>query len=487
MTDSFAALDATAQADLVRNGEATPAELVEAAVQRAERLNPELNAIIHEFYDEAVAEANGDLPDGPFKGVPFVFKDLGAGYAGQPMHLGNQALKDADFRLPMDTFLAQRFRAAGFVVIGKTNTPEFGILPTTEPRAYGASRNPWDPSRSTGGSSGGSGAAAAAGIVPVAHANDGGGSIRIPASANGLVGLKPTRARTSQGPLIGDSMSGLTEELVVSHSVRDTAAILDAVHGMGPGDPYTAPAPARPYVEELGSDPGRLKIGFSSTPAAEVDVHPECVAALEAATKLLESLGHELVPASPVEMAVAVGGDEGVDIFDSFLTRWSAGQAQLAEQLSLIVGRELTADDFEPLTWTLIEIGRARSAPRYLLDVGMHQGLSRMVAGWFESGFDLLVTPTMAEPPVPLGTHDDSGPDPMDAFHRARSQGAFTALGNITGAPGISLPMHWTPEGLPVGIHLASKFGREDVLIAVASQLEAAQPWADRRPALFAA
>ena len=238
--------DATAQAELVRSGEVSPVELVEAAIAAAERLNPELNAIIHEFYDQAREEAEGDLPDGPFRGVPFLRKDLGAPMAGEPMHLGMQLLKDADFRSPVDSYLGIRFRDAGFVTIGKTNTPELGIQPTTEPKAYGATHNPWNLDHTPGGSSGGSGAAVAAGIVPVAHANDGGGSIRIPASHNGLVGLKPTRARTSQGPLIGDALSGLTEELVVAHSVRDVAAILEAVHGPAPGRPLLRPGAASP-------------------------------------------------------------------------------------------------------------------------------------------------------------------------------------------------------------------------------------------------
>src|SRR3954464_3123284 len=277
MSDDLARLDATAQAELVRNGEVSPPELVDAAIERIEASNGELNAVIHKLYDEGREAAAAELPDGPFKGVPFLLKDLGAAFAGQPLHMGMQYLKDADFRAPVDTYLAERFRQAGFVTIGKTNTPELGILPTTEPKAYGPSRNPWDVSRSTGGSSGGSaaggasgggsgapapagGGACAWGMVAVAHANEGGGAIRIPASECGLVGLKPTRQRISEGPIIGDNMSGLTVELVVSRSVRDTAAILDAVHGPAPGDPYVAPAPERPYVDELEADPGKLRI-----------------------------------------------------------------------------------------------------------------------------------------------------------------------------------------------------------------------------------
>ncbi|MDQ2622473.1 MAG: amidase family protein, partial [Actinomycetota bacterium] len=248
MSDETAGLDATGMAELVAAGEVSPQELIGAAIKRAEELNPELNAIIHPFYDEAMEEAGGDLPDGPFRGVPFLRKDLGAALAGEPLHMGSRLLKEIDFRSPFDSTLALRFRNAGLVTIGKTNTPEWGILPTTEPVAYGATRNPWDPTRSPGGSSGGSGAAVAAGIVPVAHANDGGGSIRIPASVNGLVGLKPSRARVSESPAAGDTMSGLVSEFVLTRSVRDMAALLDWVSGPEPGDPYAALPPERPYV-----------------------------------------------------------------------------------------------------------------------------------------------------------------------------------------------------------------------------------------------
>ena len=483
MTAELATLDATAQAELVRSGEATPAELVDAAIERVERLNPELNAVIHELFDEARAAAAGELPDGPFKGVPFLLKDLGAAFAGQPLHMGMKLLKDADFKAPVDTTLALRFRAAGLVTIGKTNTPEIGILPTTEPDAYGPTRNPWNPERTPGGSSGGSAAAVAAGLVPIAHANDGGGSIRIPASCNGLVGLKPTRQRVSEGPMIGDNLSGLTAELCVSHTVRDTALLLDAVHGPAPGDPYAAPAPARPYLEELEADPKGLHIGFAIAPAVEVDVDPACVEVVEKTAKLLESLGHEVGLGSPTDAAAAAGG--GLDIGDTFLTRWAAGQAMVLDTLGLAFGRQIREDEVEPLTWALAQIGRGRSAGRYLMDVAVHQTLSRMIAGWYESGFDLLLTPTMAERPQPLGTWDDSGERPMDAFDRSLPAGAFTAIFNVTGQPAISLPLH-EADGLPIGVQLVAPFGREDLLIAVAAQLERAQPWADRTPPIFA-
>jgi len=475
VTDELARLDATAQANLVRTGEASPAELVEAAIARIEAANPALNAVIHTLFEQGLEAARGELPDGPFRGVPFLLKDLGAAFAGQPLHMGTRYLKERDFRAPVDTFLAQRFRAAGLVTIGKTNTPELGILPTSEPRAYGPTRNPWDSGRSPGGSSGGSAAAVASGMVPVAHANDGGGSIRIPASNCGLVGLKPSRQRISEGPLVGDIMSGLTCELCVSRSVRDTAAMLEAVHGPAPGDPYVAPPPVRPYTEEVDADPGALRIALWTETIIEQDADPEVVATANAAAKTLEGLGHAV---EQPDMSMFTG----LPIVEPFLTRWAAGQAQILDQLSLLGGAPITADDVEPLTWALAEIGRARHSGEYLAAVGQHQALSRMLAGVYESGFDLLLTPTMGEPPPPLGSFDDSGADPLDAFHRAFIDGCFTAAFNATGQPAISLPLHWSDAGLPIGVQLVAPLGREDVLLRVAAQLEQAVPWADRIP-----
>jgi amidase len=477
-------MDATAQAELVRSGEATPAELVDAAIERAERINPDINAIIHELYEEAREQAAGEVPDGPFRGVPFLLKDLGAGLAGQPYHMGMQALKDADFRLPMDTYLGLRFRDAGFVTIGKTNTPELGILPTTEPRAYGATRNPWNPERSPGGSSGGSGAAVSAGIVPVAHANDGGGSIRIPASHNGLVGLKPTRQRTSQGPLIGDALSGLTEELVVARSVRDVAAVLEEVHGAVPGDPYFAPAPERPYTEEVGADPGALRIGITVDAFVEQEVDPRVQESARKAAALLEQLGHSVDEDAPQVPPSEPGSP--TDLIESFMTRWQAGQAASLDQFGVILGRRLGPGDVEPLTWALAEEGRRKSAGEYLNAVGVHQGLARLISVWFEQGHDLLLTPATGEPAPPLGTFDDSGPDPLAAIERARKTAIFNALFNATGHPAISVPLYESEDGLPTGIQLVAPQGREDVLLRVAAQLEQALPWEGRRPQVWA-
>jgi amidase len=478
--DELARLDATAQAELVSNGEATAAELTEAAIARIEATNDEVNAVIHPLFDQGLEAAKGELPSGPFKGVPFLLKDLGAAFVGQPLHLGMNYLKERDFRAPLDTYLAERFRAAGLVTIGKTNCPELGILPTTEPRAYGPTRNPWDLGRSGGGSSGGSAAAVAAGMVPMAHANDGGGSIRIPAANCGLVGLKPSRQRISEGPLVGDFMSGLTAELCVSRSVRDTAALLEAVHGPAPGDPYVAPPPARPYTEEVGADPGKLRIALWTETVIEQDADPEVVAAAEAGAKILEGCGHQIE--RPDLSAL-----QQLDMVEPFLVRWAAGQAQALDQLGMIGGQPITADDVEPLTWALAEIGRSRNSGEYLAAVGQHQVLSRIIAGIHESGFDLLLTPTLGEPPPPLGSFDDSGPDPMAAFERAFLSGCFTAAFNATGQPAISLPLHWSEDDLPIGVQLVAPLGREDVLLRIASQLEQAVPWVDRVPPTFAA
>ena len=475
-------IDATAQAELVRKGEVSPQELTEEAIGRAEALNPQLNAVIHELYEQGREAAANSLPDGPFRGVPFLFKDIGAALAGQPFHLGTRTLKELDFRAPVDTFLGVRFRDAGFVTIGKTNVPELGILPTTESQAYGAARNPWNTEHTPGGSSGGAAAAVASGMVSIAHANDGGGSIRIPASHCGLVGLKPTRQRTSEGPLMGDAMSGMTAELVVARSVRDVAGVLDAVHGPAPGDPYVAPPPERSYREELEADPGRLRIGLVTTSAAGIEVDPVVVAAAKEAGELLESLGHSIDERQLADAAPGVSDE----LVGSFMVRWAAGQASLLGTLSRVIGRPFTADDVEPLTWALAEDGRQRGAAEYLDAVALHQFVGRIIGTWLDSDLDLLLTPTVGEPPPRLGAYDDSGPDPMAAIRRAWPTGAFSGIFNATGQPAISVPLHWTEAGLPVGIQLVGPLGAEGLLIRMAAQLEQARPWADRRPPLFA-
>ena len=366
------------------------------------------------------------------------------------------------------------------MTLGKTNLPELGILPTTEPAAYGATRNPWDTSRSAGGSSGGAAAAVASGMVPIAHANDGGGSIRIPASACGLVGLKPSRQRISEGPIIGDNLSGMTCELVVSKSVRDTALMLDAVHGAAPGDPYVAPAPLRPYADELDAPHEPLRIGLMTHSLAGNEVEQAVVDATREAGGMLAALGHGVEDSAP-------GGFEGMDLVDSFLDRWAAGPAATLALFSRALGRELGPEDVEPLTWALAERGRAVSAADYLGIVSRHQMMSRMIAGWYEAGgFDLLLTPSLGEVPPPLGTFDDSGPDPMAAIDRATLTASFAGAFNVTGQPAITLPLAESEEGLPIGIQLVAPLGREDLLIRVAAELERAHPWAERTPPVFA-
>jgi amidase len=478
--DELATLDATAQAELVRTGEASPAELVEAAIERIEATDPELNAVIQPLFDEARAEAEGDVPDGPFKGVPFLLKDLGVSFAGQPFHMGMRVLKEMDFRAPVDALLALKFRDAGLITLGKTNTPELGIVPTTEPVAYGATRNPWDTSRSAGGSSGGAGAAVAAGLVPFAHASDGGGSIRIPASHNGLVGLKTTRARTTMGPLVGDFASGLSENFAITRSVRDAATLLDAVHGPGPGDPYAAPSPARPYVEELTADPGQLRISVLRSSAVEADPTPDAIAAVDSAAELLTELGHSVEDLDLGAMAI------GEDMPGAFIKRWAAGMASTIRLISRVIGRPVEAGDVEPLTWALAQAGEGVSGPEYLEAIGLHQLIGRGIGALHASGVDLILTPTVGEKPPPLGEFDDTGSDPFAALKRSETPAMFTSIFNATGQPAISIPLHWTDDDLPLGIQLAAPLGREDVLIRIAAQLEQARPWADRRPPLFA-
>jgi amidase len=477
-SDDFASLDATAQADLVRTKQASPLELVDAAIARAERVNGELNAIIHPRYEQAREQAQRTLPDGAFTGVPMLFKDLLCAVEGEPHHEGMKFLKDAGWRSRHTDNLALRYLEAGFVCIGRTNTPELGLVPTTEPLAYGATRNPWDTTRTTGGSSGGSAASVAAGVVPLAHANDGGGSIRIPASCCGLVGLKPSRGRSSLGPDFDQLSSLLTVELCVSRSVRDTAGVLDAVSGPFPGDPVIAPAPIRPFVEEVGADPGRLRIGLLTTnPMDTGAVDAECVQAVESTASLLESLGHHVDHDFPKSLADPT-------LVREFSTLWASGLLYDFQYWEARVGRAITKDDVEPLTWSLAELARATTALQLLNAYHAANDFARATATWWED-HDLLLTPTLGEPPVPLGTFHTPD-EPLLGFIKAGEFVPFTPEFNVTGQPAISLPMHWSASNLPVGVQLVAAYGREDLLLRVASQLEAAQPWAERRPQVHA-
>jgi amidase len=481
MGEDTAWMDATEQAGLVGRGDATAQELVEAAIGRVEKLNPQLNAVIHRFDDKALATAAGpDLPDGPFSGVPFLVKDAVCHTAGDPYHCGMQVLKDAGWVERDDTELARRFRAAGFVLFGKTNLPELATSVTTEPLAYGATRNPWDTSRSPGGSSGGAGAAVASGMVPVAHGNDMGGSIRVPASACGVVGLKPTRARSTLAPDLGEFWGPLTHEHVLTRTVRDSAGVLDAIAGPAPGDPYTAPPPARPYRDEVGADPGRLSIGFRTARREGMgESHPDCVAAVRDTVELLESLGHEVEPARLEALDLPAVSEAFPVVFGTIVTReldrWGAR-----------LGRTLQPSDLDPVNAMSAEMGRAISAAQYLGAIESVQAWSRGVARWWADGHDVLVTPTIPEPPVPLGEIAPDAPDPFEVLLRLGALTTFTVPWNVTGQPAISLPLHWNDDGLPIGVQLIAAYGREDVLIRLASQLEAARPWAARRPPVSA-
>ena len=353
--------DATELAALVRSGQASPAEVVDDAIARVERLNPAINAVIHERFDAARTEARSDLPDGPFRGVPFLVKDLGCEMAGEPHTLGNRALRDADVRATHDSYLYESIRTAGFVTLGRTNTPELGGTITTEPEAFGPSRNPWNTEYSTGGSSGGSAAAVAAAMVPVAHAGDGGGSIRVPASECGLVGLKPSRGRISQGPKAGEGWAGATTDGVVSRSVRDTAALLDVMSGRRTGDPYTAVPPTRPFADEVGIDAGRLRIGIAPTHRG-VQTDPECVAAVESTGALLESLGHDVEIAQPD----AFFDDE---FSGHFITIVAVATAVDFVSIGESIGRPIGEDDVEASNWLMGSIGRAVTGADYITSV----------------------------------------------------------------------------------------------------------------------
>ncbi len=478
--------DAVALADLVRTGEATPLELVDEAIARIEAVNPGLNAVIRDRFELARSEAGGDLPEGPFRGVPILFKDLGCEMAGEPLHEGMQFLKDHDYRPSETDGLAQRFIDAGFICIGRTNTPEIGLVPTTEPDAYGPTQNPWRAGTTSGGSSGGSAAAVASGMVSVAHANDGGGSIRIPAAACGLVGLKPTRGRVPISGHQTEISNFLIAEGVVTRTVRDTAAVLDVIGAPRPGAPTQPATPNRPWLESMTTDPGALRIGFlADTPIDPGALAPECVTAVDRTAALLQDLGHHVEAAFPRLWSDSSAGRR-------FSAVWAADCAFAVDHWSEAVGHPITEADVEPLTWRLAAMGRKVTGPQFIATVADALVASERASQWWRpdpaagDGFDLLLTPTLGEPPVPHGTFASPSEKPLAGFVRAGSFVPFTTQANVSGQPAISLPMHWTADGLPIGIQLMAAFGREDLLFQVAAQLEAAAPWADLVPPIHA-
>ncbi len=476
---ALAALDATAQAELVRTGAASPAELVDDAISRIEKLNPELNAVVFERFDRARAEVAGGLPDGPLRGVPFLLKDLACPMAGERISDGMQAAKDAAFVSDVDSFLVRRYRAAGLVVLGRANSPEFGLVPTTEPAAFGPTRNPWDPSRTAGGSSGGSAAAVAAGLVPVAHASDGGGSIRIPASCCGLVGLKTSRGRVSLGPGAGELSRFLSVQFAVTRTVRDAALMLDIAAGPEPGDPVVAPAPAAPYAKLVQHDPPPLRVGvMTAFPGGTGRATDECVAATELAAAALAARGHHVEVAHPT----ALDSDAR---FEHFGVVWMVNAAFALAGWSGLLGRELGEPDVEPLTWALASRGQAVSATDFLAAVNGMQQWSRAVMQWWAGGFDVLLTPTVGEQPPKLGEFHDAD-NPFRGYARAGSFTPFTPFANQTGQPAISVPLAESSDGLPLGVQLVADYGREDLLLQCARQLDDMHPWADRSPGVHA-
>lgn len=467
----FAGMDGIDQADLVRRKEVTALELVEAAINRIELINPIINAVVTPMFENARKQAEVELPEGPLAGVPMLLKDLLASYAGVRMTAGSAFLRD--FVPDHDSTLVSRLKSAGLILLGKTNTPEFGIVPTTEPALFGPSRNPWDVSRTTGGSSGGSAAAVAAGIVAVAHANDGGGSIRIPASCCGVFGLKPTRARNPMGPDFGDMFTGLVAEHAVTRSVRDSAALLDITSGADLGDPYCAPAPPRPFLQEVGADPGRLRIGFTTAAHSEAPVHEDCVKAVLDAAKLCADLGHAVEEASPI-----ISGEA---LTKTFMVMWSSGLVWTIDGYAHAAGREPSAEDFEPGTWMLYKMGQKHSAADYLLALQQVQRFSRLIAQFFVD-YDVWLTPTLAQPPLPIGSFEPTAEDPLNGMRVAARFVPFTPICNATGQPAMSVPLYWNDAGLPIGTHFVGRFGDEATLLRLASQLEAARPWANRFP-----
>ena len=469
--DEFARYDGLGLAELVRRREVSPDQVLEAAVAAVEARNHEINAVVCRLYDQARAAIAAGLPAGPFTGVPYLLKDLGAHYRGAVTSYGGALFKD--FVVDHDSEITARLKRAGLVIFGKTNTPELGLASSTEPRLFGPTRNPWSLAHSAGGSSGGSAAAVAAGMAPMAHATDGGGSIRIPASACGLFGLKPTRARNPLGPDQGEGWGGASVGHAVTRTVRDSAALLDATSGPDLGDPYWAPPPARPFLDEVGHDPGRLRIAVTTTPWNGQAVDAECAEAARAAGRLCESLGHHVEEASPVVDAAALGA--------ATLVVSGANLRAALEARAAALGRTLSEGDVEHITWIRAMDGHTARAADYARAIGIMHRTGRVVAPFFKR-FVVLLTPTMCRPPHPLGIIDMMTTDEVAYSQAVLGTIAFTSLWNSCGNPAMSVPLAWSRAGLPLGVQFVGGFGDEATLLRLGAQLERAQPWADRRP-----
>ena len=469
MTGGLENLDGLGLAKLIRDGEITPAEVLEATIARIEARNPALNAVVTPMFETARKAVAAGLPDGPFRGVPYAFKELVVSVKGAPTTSASRLYAGAP--ATADSELVARARRAGLVVVGKTNSSEFGLQPVTEPALFGPTRNPWNTDHSPGGSSGGSAAAVASGMLPMAHATDGGGSIRIPASCCGLFGLKPTRGRITSGPEGGEGLAGLAAQHAVTWSVRDSAALLDATAGPMPGDPYAAPPPARPWLEEAARDPGRLRIAFSTAAPDGKPIDPACADATREAARLCEAMGHIVEEAAP-DFDIAAARAAFLAIFQAN-TAVNAGRAN---------GGRLPADGLiEPLTRALAERGAAIAAADYIRALQAMHRESRRIAGFFER-HDLWLTPTLGQLPPRIGAFDSRITDVDLWMERLTGFLPFTWLFNLTGQPAMSVPFATAPGGLPVGVHFAARYGDEATLFALAGQIERARPWRHLRP-----
>jgi amidase len=471
--DDYAEYDGVGLAELVRRRQVKPIELVEAAAARIERHNPVINAVVHQALDQARGQADS-LPDGPFRGAPFLVKDLLIQVAGWPRTSGSRYCRgvvDAE-----DDGLMRRYRGSGVQTLGKTNLSEFGIAGTTEGQLFGPCRNPWNPEHIVGGSSGGAAAAVAAGIVPMAHGGDGRGSIRIPASCCGLVGLKPTRDRSPHLPDGYDFAQGFVVEHVITRTVRDSAVMLDVTGRPEPGSPYATPAKDRPYAEEVLRSPGKLKIAYSSETANGRPCHPEVQAALEATAALLTRLGHEVVPQGLGVDQRALWGSQGAFSGANF----AAGMRRMIEE----IGREPEGDDFEPLTWASWKGGQRAIGMDAMADAQKLRMLGRQALQIFET-YDVFLTPTLAAPPPPIGYLSPVLNAPRDIGRRNGEFFSYPGVANMTGAPSISLPLAWSSAGLPIGMMFSARYADEATLFRLAAQLEKEAPWKDKHPAIW--
>jgi amidase len=483
--------DGLGLAELVRRREVSPEALCKEAIERIERINPKINAVVTTMFDQGRDAVKAGLPQEPFTGVPFLLKDLISAFAGVPLTKGCKAYRN--YIPDKDCEMVGRYKAAGLVILGKTNTPEFGLMGVTEPELFGPARNPWHIDHTPGGSSGGSAAAVAAGMVPIASGGDGGGSIRIPSSCCGLFGLKPTRGRNPTGPEKGEIWQGAVVEHVISRSVRDSAAMLDATQGPDIGAPYVIPSPDKPYLKELEQSPGTLRIAFNVRSPLGTPVHPDCVRAVEETARLLEDLGHHVSEAAP--------NLDGIRLANSYMTMYFGEMAAEIESLAGVLGRKPTPKDVETVTWTLALLGRTISAGEFVRAIRQWDMAAREM-GRFHRKYDLYLTPTIAHPPVEVGSLQ---PKPIERVLMKLINGLglgrllklsgitdqlaiqslektpFTQLANFTGQPAMSVPLYWTEQGLPCGVQFIAPFGDERTLFRLAARLEEAKPWFQKR------